>query len=135
MPEYVSLEKGKILIVDDSRLALRGFVRELRDAGFDVYGAVSGNEALGIARAVKIDMVFTDLIMSGMNGVELCREIKKISSRIEVVLVSGYPDEIEKCKKDFLDNGGIIEILQKPLGPDKLKETAVKILKQIKDQD
>ncbi len=127
--EYVSLERGKILIVDDSRLALRGFVRELQEAGYDVYGAATGQEAISIAKTVNLDLVFTDLMMPEMSGTELCKEMKQISPNTEVVLVSGYPDQIEKFKTDFLEAGGKIEILRKPLGPFELKNTAAKILK------
>ena len=129
---YISLERGKILIVDDSRLALRGFVRELQEAGYDVYGAVTGKEAIDIAKTVKLDLVFTDLMMPEMNGAELCKEMKRITPDTEVVLVSGYPDQIEKFKEDFLEAGGKIEILRKPLGPDELKNTAAKILEKLK---
>lgn len=123
--------KAKILIVDDEKIVLRAYVRELEKAGYEVFRAMTGQEAIEIAQKEKPDIVFTDLVMPEMNGVEVCKKIKEINPGIEVVLISGYPEEISKYGEDFWDAGGRDEILRKPLGPDELPGKAEKILKEI----
>ena len=73
------------------------------------------NIAIEIAHKQKPDIVITDLIMPGMNGVELCRRIKEVSPATEVVLLSGHPEAVNKYQRDFVSAGGRDTILSKPL--------------------
>lgn len=119
---------ANILVVDDEELVLIGFQEELERAGHTVQTAINGKEALEIVGKNKFDIVFTDLIMPGMNGVELCKEIKKISSDSEVVLISGYAKKVLKHKLEFIMAGGNDEFLMKPLSENQLTKKAEKIL-------
>jgi YesN/AraC family two-component response regulator len=126
--------KAKILIVDDEKIILTAYAKELKMAGYEALRAMTGKEAIEIARKEKPDIVFTDLVMHEMNGVEVCKKIKEIRPETEVVLISGYPEEIQKFQMDFIDAGGREEWLRKPLGQDELPETAKKIMKEIEEK-
>ncbi len=117
-----------ILLVDDEAIALSGWKFSLESAGYYVKTALSGGNALEIIEEEKPDIVFTDLIMPNMNGVEVCKNIKAIYPDIEVVLMSGHPGELEKHLTDFLEVGGRNECLRKPMLKDEIIEIADKIV-------
>ena len=121
------MKKNKILLVDDEEIVLAGWQEVLESSGYDVRTALSGKEALEIVNKEKPDIVFTDLVMPDMNGIEVCKRIKEIYPDLDVVFVSGHPLEIEKYLMDFLNAGGRDEYLRKPL----YKEEILKITKQI----
>lgn len=125
----------KILVVDDSKVVVYGFRRELEKAGFAVTAAVGGGEALEIIKSERFHIVFTDLVMPEINGVIVCREVKKSSPETEVVLISGYPADVLEHLRDFLQAGGRDEILRKPLFDDELTKTAEKIVDEIAGRD
>lgn len=82
-------EEGIILIVDDEvgpRESLRMILKPL----YQVYQASNGLEALHIIQTKNVDLVTLDLKMPGISGIEVLREIKKIKSDVEVVIVTGY---------------------------------------------
>ena len=78
-----------ILCVDDERVSLKVRSRVLEKAGHEVIQASSAAEALDILRARPVDLVLTDLLMPGMTGAELAREVKKLKPNLPVVLFSG----------------------------------------------
>lgn len=82
-------DQGTILVVDDEigpRESLRMILKPL----FRVYQASSGWEALDLIKEKDIDLVTLDLKMPGLSGIEVLREIKKVKSDVEVVIVTGY---------------------------------------------
>ncbi|WLI91441.1 PAS domain S-box protein [Massilia sp. R2A-15] len=81
----------KALIVDDQPEVLGIAVEQFKSLGYDVFSANSGTEALAILRRMPdIDVLFSDVVMPGMNGYELGREALLINPDIQVLLVSGY---------------------------------------------
>lgn len=83
------IEQGTILVVDDEigpRESLRMILKPL----CQVYLASNGWEALDLVKDKNLDLVTLDLKMPGLSGIEVLREIKKIKSDVEVVIVTGY---------------------------------------------
>lgn len=119
----------KILIVDDDSIILKAYKKELEQKGFIIFTASSKEEAVNIAINEKIDIAFLDLIMPDDNGVEICRDIKIYNKNIEVVLMSGYPEEIMLHQVGFIKAGGKDFWLRKPLKENELYETILKICK------
>ncbi|MFW6096609.1 MAG: response regulator, partial [Chloroflexota bacterium] len=66
----------KILIVDDERSLVELCQIILESAGFDVRGAFSGREALNMITEDVPDLVLLDVMMPGMDGIEVCRRIR-----------------------------------------------------------
>ena len=85
-----------LLLVDDSPLQLRVREAVLRDAGFQVSIATTGEGALAILRtrsvSGKIGAVITDHVMPDISGVELVRAIRVICPDMPVIVITGRPD-------------------------------------------
>jgi PAS domain S-box-containing protein len=86
-----------LLLVDDDEMVRMSTAEMLADLGYSVIQASSGIEALDLARARKaaIDMLVTDFLMPGMNGVELAGAFKSIAPQVPVLLVTGYANIAE----------------------------------------
>ena len=68
----------RVLVVDDSRLQRRILVASLKKWGFDVVEAEGGEEAMDICRADPPDLILSDWMMPGMNGIDFCRARKQL---------------------------------------------------------
>jgi excisionase family DNA binding protein len=82
----------KVLVVDDEPAICEMYKRALDRRKFSVDAVGSGPEALQAASQNSYDFIFLDLKMPGMNGVETFKEIKKMSLRCLIVIVTAYPD-------------------------------------------
>ncbi len=79
-----------ILIVDDEALTLRTIWRALQSEGYEVLPATSGEEALKIVAAERPDLALLDVVLPGINGIEVLRQARKISPAMIVVMMSAY---------------------------------------------
>lgn len=91
-----------VLIVDDE-LAYRTVLSKiLSKNGYPSISAESGQEALALLKEKKFDLVLTDLMMGGMNGIELLESIKSLYSDTEVIMITGHgtiKNAVEAIKK------------------------------------
>ncbi|MDD5634173.1 MAG: response regulator, partial [Candidatus Omnitrophica bacterium] len=106
-------DKAKILVIDDEKLVLLGLQRIVEDAGYEVKTSIRGKEAVEMVRSEKFDIIFTDMKMPEMDGVEVCDAIKKIDPEMNVILFSGTPQGLAKRQIDFLNVGGTDKYLRK----------------------
>jgi len=84
-----------ILVVDDDMVQIESLRRGLRSQGHQVLGALSGAEALRRfthSNTTKIDLVLSDYLMPGMNGIELLKKIRKNYGPLPVILMTAYGD-------------------------------------------
>jgi two-component system response regulator AtoC len=79
-----------VLVVDDEELTLRTISRGLRDEGFDVFTAASGEDALRVFAEEKPDLTLLDIVMPGKDGVEVLREIKSTTPAAIILMMSAY---------------------------------------------
>jgi diguanylate cyclase (GGDEF)-like protein len=111
----------RILYVDDDPLACRSFARAMRQYGFIVDTAESGEEALEAARAYPYAVLAADFNMPGLDGIALVERVKKTSRDPSCVLVTGawnmVPDD-----RPFGDLG-IVDVIKKPWNSDALAST------------
>ena len=82
----------KVLVVDDEVEICQMFSRALDKKRFNVDSAYSGLEAVTAAQKTPYDIIFLDLKMPGMNGVDTFRELLKLNIQAIIVIVTGYPD-------------------------------------------
>jgi signal transduction histidine kinase/CheY-like chemotaxis protein len=82
--------RGRVLLVDDDDQLRRLTERMLRKAGYYVAPACNGPEALAAARRETFDVVLTDMVMPGMSGRDLARELVAEHPQIRVIFMSGY---------------------------------------------
>src|SRR3954469_16488036 len=89
--DSIPAPSDKVLIVDDQPDVLDMASEMFRTLGFDVITATSGRQALEIlARTHDIHLLFTDVVMPGLSGVELGKQARELSPQTKVMLTSGY---------------------------------------------
>ena len=109
-------EKQRILVVDDEPQITRVLRRSLTSHGYDVRSAADGESALETFGDWRPDLVITDLSMPNVNGIELCRRLRKLST-VPIVVLSVKGEE--KTKVEALD-AGADDYVTKPFGMDEL---------------
>jgi len=119
------MPKGRILAVDDQRYFRELLEGLLREEGYDVVTASSGEEALRILDQSHFDIVLTDLVMPGMDGNDLVHRVKERDPEQEIVVVTGVVDV--KTAVDAMKLGAA-EYLIKPFDRETLATAIEKIL-------
>ncbi|MCU0836286.1 MAG: sigma 54-interacting transcriptional regulator [Chromatiaceae bacterium] len=107
-----STKSPRLLVVDDDRDHLALVERWLTLAGFDVTGAESGETALAVLEAQRPDLVITDLVMTGIDGIRLLREIHRHDPVMPVIIMSGQAGIPDAVKATHL---GASAFLTKPI--------------------
>ena len=118
----------KILVVDDQRgmrLTLSGVIE---DKGYDVTGVEDGYQAIDAASKTTFDVIFMDIKMPGINGVQTFREIKKISPSSVVVMMTGFA--VEDLVKEALAEGAF-SVVYKPFDMDHVINLVESVLKTV----
>ena len=97
---------GRILVVDDDISVRDLFQTVFVDAGYEVVLAESGEEALSILQKQDINVIFLDLKLFGMNGIELCRLIRKFKPVSLIYAMTGWGalNDIEECREACFDD-------------------------------
>jgi PAS domain S-box-containing protein len=109
-----SLEPLRVLAVEDEPEVLDLVRAMLTYAGHTVFAAASGREALDLFRRESVDLVITDLGMTGMTGLVLARELKRVRA-IPVVLLTGWADELDPSEVPDVD-----VVIPKPITRERL---------------
>ncbi len=113
------MEKQVILVVDDAPAIVDLLAGLLKDT-YKVKAALNGKAALRIAQSAKPpDLILLDIVMPGMNGLEVCKELKQniATTNIPVVFLSGEADEAA-CERGMEIGGATY--LKKPVEPKSL---------------
>jgi len=79
-----------ILFVEDESPVRDVVIRMLSERGFRVFAAADGYDAIRVLAAHHIDLLFTDVVMPGMDGVQLARQAKVMRPAIKVLFATGY---------------------------------------------
>ena len=109
---------GTVLIVDDERTLARAVRAFLIESGYDAEVAPDAEQALGMLETLRPDVVFSDLRLPGLNGVELLRRIREFDPSIAVVIMTAYgtiEGAVEAVKL------GAFDYLKKPVDLEELK--------------
>jgi DNA-binding NtrC family response regulator len=96
-------QSANIVVVDDEPVALEFCRSTLIRAGYNVFTAVGGEQALTYFQPNRspVDLALIDVVMRGMNGLELAQRLEQLSPGTRIVLMSGYsPDEVKKILGD-----------------------------------
>lgn len=110
----------QILIVDDDRDFADSIADVLEEKGYKTLIAYSGQEAIETIKQRKIDMVFLDIRMPGMNGVETVKALRKLKPDTRVAMMTAYSDQ--QLFTEAMNNGAV-GVLQKPIDMEKLIAT------------
>ncbi len=117
--------KPQILIIDDDEVVGRSFDRVLTRQGYDVSTALSGEEALEKIDIKAYDLVFTDIKMPGMDGLEVAERIMERCPWTPVVVITGYGTEENESRARVLGTSGFVH---KPLTPEIIESVTLKAL-------
>ncbi|WP_276390960.1 response regulator transcription factor [Eudoraea chungangensis] len=121
----------KLLIVDDEahiRMLIEQTLEDLEDEGVELLFAENGEQALEIIQEEKPNLVFLDVMMPKMNGMEVCQKVKKELNLNEVyiILLTAKGQEVDRQKGLEM---GANKYMTKPFDPDEMLEIAEEILK------
>jgi two-component system KDP operon response regulator KdpE len=86
------------LVVDDDPFLRKAIRTSLTASGFAVEEAATGNDAIAAIRQRQFDIVLLDINMPGMSGVEACRQIRALVSRVAIVMVTVRDSEEDKVR-------------------------------------
>src|SRR6516225_4233112 len=100
-----------LLVVDDEALTLRTISRALRDEGYEVFLANSGEEALQVYSEEKPDLALVDIVLPGIDGIEVLRQLKKQNPAAIVLMMSAY-HQVERAVEAM--KHGAYDYLTKP---------------------
>lgn len=116
--------RPKILIVDDEKVIRDVFIESFRE--YKIVPADNGQRALSILKQLNdIDLVIVDVMMPGLGGIELLKEIKRINPNYKIIILTGYGS---KEAADEALHLGAEEYLEKPFDIMKVKEMLEKML-------
>ena len=119
--------KTHVLVIDDDAVVGRSFDRVLSAKGYEVDTAMSGAEALKDIEAHNYDVVFTDIRMPGMDGLEVAEQIKARCPWTPIVVITGYGTEENEAKASVL---GVSGFVRKPLTPEMIENITLKALEK-----
>jgi two-component system response regulator AtoC len=123
-----NVKPTKILVVDDEAI-IRDSLRDwLSDAGYQVLTAEDGSNALGLIEKEKPSIAIVDLVMPGMDGIELLKKAKDVSPNIEVIVITAYasiPTAIAAMKE------GAYDYVEKPFSPERVELLIEKLIEHM----
>jgi len=119
--------KRHVLVIDDDAVVGRSFDRVLSDKGYEVDTALNGEEGLKDIEARDYDVVFTDIKMPGMDGLEVAERIKARCPWTPVVVITGYGSEENEARAHVLGVNGFV---RKPLTPEIIESITLKALEK-----
>ncbi|MEW5981915.1 MAG: sigma-54 dependent transcriptional regulator [Acidobacteriota bacterium] len=109
--------KPRILVIDDES-AIRDSMRMILEyEGYEFMGAASGEDGLGIVGRESVDMVFLDIKMPGMDGLEVLQRIKGIAEALPVIIISGHGTVATAVEATKL---GAFDFIEKPLATERV---------------
>ena len=123
--DLMDTERVRILVVDDEEL-IRALLSELFTAeGYEVTTAVDGEQALELLGTERFDLVLTDLIMPGLDGVEVLLHAKRIDADRPVVVMTGHApvDTVSR-----LTESGADDYITKPFDLEDVKEIVARLI-------
>jgi len=115
----------KILVLDDEYI-IRQLLREvLNDWGHQVTVVDNGYEAVKLAKNNSFDILFSDVHMPEITGLEVLTLIRKFDKKVTIVMMDSFPDSLSEIAKER----GAITCIHKPFSLDEIKE----IINEVKE--
>ncbi len=118
--------KHHLLIIDDDVNTLASLARAFRMSGYDATVADNAGRALELIKAGSFDVILSDVVMPGKDGLSLLAELKELGIKAPVIMVSGQASVEMAVKATRL---GAVDFLEKPLSTDKLLITVQNALR------
>lgn len=126
MPDEPS---ANILVVDDSEAICKALRDVLTMSGYTVRTAPSGERAMQILETAQMDLIISDLKMSGMSGIQLLKKVKEKTPSLPFVILTGYGDMDSVIEAM---HSGVADYLKKPFTVDEVLKVAERELRRSK---
>lgn len=123
-----------VLVVDDDPAVRSAFQLALEDTYCTVTVSPCGEEGLSVLDARKVDLVYLDLKMPGMDGVTCLRRIKERFSNTPVYIVTAFAEEFVGPLRQAALDGLKFELVRKPLDRDQIREVTASVLGDIEGE-
>jgi CheY-like chemotaxis protein len=114
---------GKILVIDDDPAVRNAFKLILED-DFSVREAENGLQGIEMAQAERPDLIFLDLRMPGIDGVETLRRLKTIDQTLNIYIVTAFSNEYMEQLRGIHEEGFLFELASKPLSSAQIRNIA-----------
>ncbi len=111
----------KVLVVDDDPAVRKSIDRVLTGKGYAVITAENGEDAMRKLNEEKYDLVYTDIRMPGMSGLEVAEQVKARRPWTPVVIITGYGTDAAEARAKA---AGVSSFMHKPLSPDMIEDSA-----------
>lgn len=111
---------ARVLVIDDDELVLTMLESALLAAGHEVITATDGDQGLRALRRHPVDIIVTDIIMPGKEGIETIIEIRRLSPTIPIIAISGGGLHAGRLYLEAAARLGATRTLAKPFAPRKL---------------
>jgi two-component system, chemotaxis family, chemotaxis protein CheY len=121
---------AKILVVDDSGMSRRTLRKILEPAGHQIIEADEGIVALEQYFLEKPDLVFLDLTMTGMYGIDVLNKLREMDPQARIIVASA---DIQSSTREMVDQGGACAFINKPFTSDRVLDTLNRVLQEEKD--
>ncbi len=108
--------KARILVADDETTIANTLARILNASGFEAEAVYSGENAVEAAKALPPDILITDVVMPGINGIEAAIHIRSFAPSCRIILFSGQASTADLLERAEA-KGHHFEILTKPVHP------------------
>ncbi len=122
----------RILIVEDDRAMVRGLVENLEFEGHTVTHVARGDEALERIRADRPHLLILDVMLPGLNGFEICRQVRQRDHRLPILMLTARGDELDTVMGLDL---GADDYLTKPFSLSELLARVRALLRRAEDGD
>ena len=120
--------QAQVLVIDDEESVRDAFVDALEGMPLVVETACDGREGLEKARSDPVDLIFLDLKMPGMDGVEVLRKIREADEAVPVYVITAFYAEFLSRLQAAEDEGLVFQLLCKPIGQEAIRKVTATIL-------
>ncbi len=114
-----------ILVLDDEPIVCKRLKPALEKLGFQVDTFTQSEEAVNRIKEKTYDLIITDLKMEGIDGMQFLEEVKKRSSRTEVIVITGFAT-METAKEAF--RKGVFDFIAKPFKIGEIQQSVMKVV-------
>jgi len=106
----------RILVVDDNESVRKSFTMALESTDYEVDTVESGEKGIEMARDTKYDLIYLDLNMPGLDGVETMRKLKEMMENVPFYILTAFHEEYEDRLNEAEEEGIVFQLLRKPIG-------------------
>lgn len=127
------MDRRKILVVDDEPDLVELVTYNLRKEGFDVSSSLDGEEALSRIRKEEFDLIILDLMLPGMQGMEICRILRNDPStrNIPIIMLTAKGEEVDKILGLEM---GADDYITKPFSPRELSARVKTVMRRVSER-